>query len=87
MKKILPNPLTDAAAEEFLDTADLSHYDLSGMKVTTFEFSPKSKQVNMRFPEQLLNAVKASAAAKGMSYQRFIRQVLEAALQGPSARP
>lgn len=80
MKKTLPDLFTDEAAEEFLDTADLSQYDLSGMKVTTFEFSPKSKQVNMRFPEQLLDAVKARAAAKGMSYQRFIRQALEAAI-------
>lgn len=80
MKKTLPDLFTDEAAEEFLDTADLSQYDLSGMKVTTFEFSPKSRQVNMRFPEQLLDAVKARAAAKGMSYQRFIRQALEEAI-------
>jgi predicted DNA binding CopG/RHH family protein len=71
---------SDEDAERFLDTADLSQYDLSGMKPHSFEFAPKSKQVNMRFPEQLLDAVKATAAAKGMSYQRFIRQALESAI-------
>ena len=81
MKKTLPDLRTDAAAEVFLETADLSDYNLSGLTPTTFEFAPKSKQVNMRFPEQLLEAVKAKAADRGMSYQRFIRQALEAAVR------
>ena len=34
----------------------------------------------MRFPEALLDAVKERAAAQRMTYQRFIRQVLEGAL-------
>ncbi|MEY4270891.1 MAG: hypothetical protein RLZZ58_2107 [Pseudomonadota bacterium] len=80
MKKKFPILTSDAAAENFLDTVNLSQFDLSTMKRVTFEFAPKSKQVNMRFPEQLLDAVKATAAAKGMSYQRFIRQALEAAI-------
>ena len=80
MKKQLPALTSDEEAERFLDTADLSGFDLSAMKPHSFEFAPKSKQVNMRFPEQLLNAVKVRAAAKGMSYQRFIRQALEAAV-------
>jgi len=39
--------------------------------------------VNLRFPEPLLAAVKARAAATGMSYQKFIRLTLEAALRTP----
>ena len=35
----------------------------------------------MRFPKALLDAVKARAAAQGMTYQRLIRQVLESALR------
>jgi len=31
-------------------------------------------------PEALLDAVKASAAARGMPYQRFIRETLERAV-------
>ena len=65
-------------------TADLSDYDLSGFRPHSFEFTPKSRQVNLRFPEPLLAAVKARAAQTGMPYQKFIRLSLEAALRGPA---
>jgi predicted DNA binding CopG/RHH family protein len=45
-----------------------------------FEFQLKSERVNTRLPRSLLEAVKASAAKAGVPYQRFIRQVLEAAV-------
>lgn len=80
MNKPLPHLTTDADAERFVEEADLSQFDLSAFKTHSFEFAPKSRQVNMRFPEALLEAVKAKAAAQGMSYQRFIRQTLEAAI-------
>ena len=80
MNKQLPLLTTDEGAERFVAEADLSEYDLSSMRPHSFEFAKKSKQVNMRFPEQLLDAVKAKAAERGMSYQRFIRQALETAL-------
>jgi predicted DNA binding CopG/RHH family protein len=82
MKKPLPKLNSDAAAEQFIDDADLSQFDLSAFKPHSFEFAPKSKQVNMRFPEALLDAVKAKAAAQGMTYQRFIRQALESVVRG-----
>lgn len=82
MKKTLPNLTSDEAAENFVAEADLSQFDLSVFKPHSFEFAPKSKQVNMRFPEALLDAVKVKAASQGMTYQRFIRRTLEAALQG-----
>jgi predicted DNA binding CopG/RHH family protein len=81
MTRQLPRLTSDEEAERFVDTADLSTYDLSAMKPHSFEFAKKSKQVNMRMPEQLLDAVKARAAEHGMSYQRFIRQALETAIQ------
>ena len=77
MSKPLPQLTSDAAAERFVDEADLTQFDLSAFKPHSFEFAPKSKQVNMRFPAALLDAVKAKAAALGMTYQRFIRQLLE----------
>jgi predicted DNA binding CopG/RHH family protein len=46
-----------------------------------FEFQPKSERVNLRLPRPLLDAVKATAAKAGLPYQRFIRQVLETAVQ------
>jgi predicted DNA binding CopG/RHH family protein len=79
MKK-LPKLKSDEQAEEFIAGADLTHYDLSGMQMVRFEFQPKSERVNMRLPRSLLEAVKASAAKAGVPYQRFIRQVLEAAV-------
>lgn len=82
MNKSLPKLTTDKEAERFVDSADLSQFDLRAMRPHSFEFAPKSRQVNMRFPEQLLEAVKAKAAEQGMSYQRFIRQVLEGEVRG-----
>jgi len=80
-KKSLPNLTSDRAAEAFVESADLGEFDLSALTPHSFEFEPKSKQVNVRFPEALLAAVKARAEAQGMSYQRFIRKTLEAAVR------
>ena len=87
MKKRLPSLRTDEEAERFVVEADLTDYDLSGMRMVRFEFQPKSERVNMRLPKSLLDAVKASAANAGVPYQRFIRQVLEAAVLRRRAGP
>ena len=81
LKKKLPMLDSDEAAEAFVANADLTEYDLSGMKLVRFEFQPKTERVNMRLPRPLLDAVKSSAKKAGMPYQRFIRQALEAAVQ------
>jgi predicted DNA binding CopG/RHH family protein len=81
MRKPLPEFKTDDEAERFVAEADLTEYDLSGMRMVRFEFEPKSERVNMRLPKSLLDAVKATAAKAGIPYQRFIRQALEAAVQ------
>jgi len=81
--KKLPVLKSDEAAERFVDTADLSQYDLSGMVRMRFEFLPKTERVNLRLPEHLLNAVRARAAAAGMPYQRYIRLQLEQAVSDP----
>ncbi|MGY2737207.1 CopG family antitoxin [Sphingomonas sp. UYP23] len=80
--KSLPLFSSDDEAEAFVETADLTKYDLSAFTATQFEFSSKDARVNMRLPAELLDAVKATAARKGMPYQRFIRQALEQALHG-----
>ena len=84
MKKRIPDFASDAEAEEFVATADLSGYDFSDFKRFSFEFEPKSKTVTMRLPEALLDAVKARAAEKGMPYQRLIRQTLEREVSRPA---
>jgi predicted DNA binding CopG/RHH family protein len=86
MKKKLPKLESDAEAEEFVANADLTDYDLSGLRTILFEFQPKSERINMRLPKPLLDAVKASAVQAGVPYQRFIRQVLEAAVRDPPRR-
>ena len=82
MKKKIPDFKTDAEAEAFVDTADLSGYDLSGFKPMRFEFQPKTANVTMRLPSGLLKAVRAKADAEGIPYQRFIRATLEQAVAG-----
>ena len=77
MSKKLPTLRSDEEAEAFLDSADLSEYDLSEMKPIKFEYLRKSAKLNMRLPESLLAAIKAKADAQGIPYQRYIRQVLE----------
>jgi predicted DNA binding CopG/RHH family protein len=79
MKK-LPILTNDQAAEAFIDEADLTKFDLSGMKPLRFEFAAKEARVNMRLPDELLTAVKAAAQKKGIPYQRYIRMALEQAL-------
>ena len=83
MKKKLPTLTSDAEAEAFVATADLSEYDLTGMVPVRFEFKPKDKSVNLRLPAQLLEAVQTQAKRVGMPYQRFIRMALERALYDP----
>jgi predicted DNA binding CopG/RHH family protein len=84
MKKPLPTLRSDEEAEDFVATADLTDYDLSGLRLMRFEFEPKSERVNLRLPRPLLDAVKATAAKAGLPYQRFIRQALETAVRTQS---
>jgi predicted DNA binding CopG/RHH family protein len=83
MKGKIPVFKSDAEAERFVDTADLSEYDLSNLRPTRFEFERKTAQVNMRLPASLLDAVKRRAEARGIPYTRFIREAVETALAGP----
>jgi predicted DNA binding CopG/RHH family protein len=66
--------------EDFVETADLTEYDLSVMKPFKFEFEKKEARVNMRLPNSLLAAVKDKAQQRGIPYQRFIRETLENAV-------
>jgi predicted DNA binding CopG/RHH family protein len=83
MKKAIPTFRTDKEAEDFVATADLAEYDLSGGHFMRFEMKRKDKSVNLRLPEQLLEAVRRRARDAGIPYQRFIRMALERAVQRP----
>ena len=78
--KVLPVLKTDEEAERFTEEEDLTGYDLSGFKPARFEFGKKDARVNMRLPEPLLDAVKDRAKARGIPYQRYIREALEHAV-------
>jgi predicted DNA binding CopG/RHH family protein len=75
--KVIPAFRTDAEAEHFVDTADLTEYDLSGFKPMRFEFEKKDAQLNMRVPETLLEAVKTKAKRLGIPFTRYIRMPME----------
>jgi predicted DNA binding CopG/RHH family protein len=75
--KTIPTFHTDAEAERFVDTADLTEYDLSGFKPMQFEFAKKDAQLNMRVPESLLEAVKSKAKRHGIPFTRYIRMLME----------
>ncbi len=79
-RKKIPTFKTDRDAEDFVASADLSEFDLSGFRPVRFEYEAKGAKVNMRLPESLLAAVKHRATLLGIPYQRFIRDVLERAV-------
>ena len=80
--KRFPRFETDAAAERFVETADLSEYDFSAFKPARFEFEPKAAQINMRVPQSLLDALKERARRRGIPYTRFIRELMEREVSG-----
>lgn len=79
--KTLPRLKTDKAAEDFVESADLSEFDLSGFKPINFEFENKSASISMRLPESQLAAVKEEARKRGIPYQRFMREMIQRGMQ------
>lgn len=77
MKKPWPVLRSDAEAERFVAEADLTDYDFSQMVPMAFERRRVDRQVSIRLPAGLLDAVKERANARGIPYQRYIREVLE----------
>ncbi len=75
--KPLPMLQSDAEAENFVATSDLTKFDLSGGRVMHFEFEEKDSQLSMRMPTSLLNAIKSKAKLKKVPYTRYIRMLIE----------
>lgn len=86
MAKKFPEFKTDAQAEQFVETADLTEYDISDMTPVRFELRRKDHAVSLRLPQALYEAVKQRAQSVGVPYQRFIRMAIENALQPPVRR-
>ena len=77
--KSVPVLTTDAEAEGFLDQ-NLSTLNYTQFKPMRFETLPKSARITMCLPDPLITALKARAKARGIPYQRLIREALERAL-------
>ena len=83
MSKKFPDLRSDEEADAWLQSADLSEYDLSGMKKVRFELARKDASISLRLPAALLATLKANAARANMPTQRLIRMMIEAQL-GPA---
>ena len=80
MNKRMPRLRTDEEAEALLEQ-DLSEFlTADRLRPLGFEFQPKVRAISLRLSEGLLDAVKERAELEGLSYQRYIRMVLEQAL-------
>ena len=54
MSKKFPDLRSDEEADAWLQSADLSEYDLSGMKKVRFELARKDASISLRLPAALL---------------------------------
>ena len=84
MKKILPKITNDEEAEALL-SEDLSEYLTpenfkANFTPVLFEFAPKDKTISLRLSQELLDAVKAASAKRGIGDQTFIRELIEQAV-------
>jgi predicted DNA binding CopG/RHH family protein len=69
MKRKLPAFKTDEEAARFLDRKDLSDYiNVENMVPAHLEFERKTKNLTMRMPAALLEAVKARAGRQGYAF-------------------
>ena len=76
-KRKIPTFHSDEETENFVATADLAEYDLSGFRKVQFEIKPKDKAISLRLPEDLLTAIQNKAKREGVPYQRLIRRAIE----------
>ena len=81
MKKKFPDFKSDNEAEAFVESADLSEYDFSGMVPMRFELKRTDTSISLRLPEELLEAVRINAKRVGIPYQRFMRLAIERAIE------
>ena len=54
MSKKFPDLRSDEEADAWLQSVDLSEYDLSGMKKVRFELARKDASISLRLPAALL---------------------------------
>ena len=87
MRKKFPDLKSDEDADAWLQGADLTEYDLSGIKKVRFELARKDASISLRLPAALLATLRANAAKAKMPTQRLIRMMIEAQLGQAGANP
>ncbi len=80
MRKKIPTFKSDKETEKFLEQDLTDYISRENFQKVQFEFLPKTKQVNLRFPEKLLTAVQKKAKKEGIPYQKYIRKAVEESL-------
>jgi predicted DNA binding CopG/RHH family protein len=80
MSKKFPDLKSDDEADSWLQSADLTEYDLSDMKKVRFELARKDASISLRLPAALLASLRAEAVKAKMPTQRLIRMLIEAQL-------
>ncbi len=70
----------------WLQSADLTEYDLSEMKKVRFEPARKDVSISLRLPAALHATLKAEAAKANKPTQRRIRKLIQAQLAERSAK-
>ena len=83
MSKPLPKMNSDQEAEAFLEQDLTDYLAPENFSKTTLEFAAKDKSITLRLSSELLTAVKSTAKAQGMNYQKYIRKVLEQSVLRP----
>ena len=81
--KPLPHFETDEEAQQFVDEADLSDYDLSGFKpMDSFAFAQKKDaRLETRISQGELDSLKAEAEKRGIPHSRLARVFIEQGLR------
>lgn len=87
--KPLPALKTDEDARRFVDTADLSEYDLSGFRpLSSFAFAQKKDaRLEMRISQDELDVLKSEAKRRGIPHSRLARMMIEQGLRALPPAP
>jgi predicted DNA binding CopG/RHH family protein len=80
MKKRLPTLKSDAEAETFVSSVDLTEYDLSSMRPVQFTLKSSSTAVNVDLPKHLVDQARTKATDAGMPLQDFIQTAIARAV-------
>jgi len=86
-RKSIPTLKSAEEAKSLLDRVLTDYRDLDNFTVVRSEFLPKTKKVNLRVPEALLEAVRQQAKQEGISCQKYIRCALEKSLVADRQHP